>query len=1143
MSKKKKALWAWLTAFAMVLSVLSGHAGPYRVHAAEQAIPDTLELGKSYSGTLTTGSPYTVDTTYAEGDKFMVEMTIVSGAAIYKQIGYQSNVSDWKWQSHWAGEDGVKDGTFFSKTIEASVSGGADSKMQIKFVLDTLVTDATAGDGTFIVSGLKITKAVGPQYVAQTINKPVSEVLEITDNNVYQKRFPIPDSIAVDKIIVVFDSNSNGDIGYNVPENNWASEKYSGSSVWELTDVSSRNILYSSIQLQTYSGTENVVLRKLIFAEAGADYSAELLPDEPEVTPEPGEPTATPEPGEPTVTPEPGEPTVTPEPGEPGDSETFTNGMTIEMEKIYAGNLAVSGGEYSELASFYIADAEAKEGDVYTVTYTVSGCGFNQIGFQTDADIDPQNPDDNKKYPWHNNYWSSDTPVPDGTVETHQIEVSAVGATKYTNGAVKCTLKAGQKVGDSESAVITIENLKVTVNRKVIDATARYEVVEFNKPATEVLDLVSGDWGSNYQKSFAFPAGLKVDEVVAVWKSSLSFSGIFGGNVDNEWTTLCEGSSSSGQSTWKVSGLSEKNLGAEPSINVQIWWPSTGLESVTLQKLIFAEKGADYSKELGNGSGGTTGGSGNGFIENLYPDPTPTTAPAEEKPDEENPDKKQVKAGDKLSYDYAEYADVMDRIEVVFTSSGYFNGSLGLSIDGAWGQTDGESGGGTTTWVYDNISGREANGYFEVQIWYVSEGVTVTLDRVTVYDKNGNVIGGETGSEPVEPDDGSEEPEDGKEEPDDGRDEPDESSERETQVIRREIPGEGATKVTNEVKPNKTLDANNEGGKMYQIPLDQFAESGAIKKFAVTITFDQPSVLGWTGGGGGIGFSTDKEWQTADFEHGFIDGAKNTVRYEFEVPEGVTVTMNTAADPNDLSTGSIFQVGWWWGSTPSITVDKIEIEQEKPNTKVIEITVSKEPVFLTEEPGSHSMQLSELVGDTSEIDSLVLHVAATGKFKGAVYAKLADGELPLMAEGLTKIADIEMDEYGYSDVAIDELAGLLEGELVLEVTEIEEGATVVVDGIRLLNLDGEDLTDEPEWNPDEVEPEEPDDTEDPGDTDETDETEEPDETEKPDNTGETDDTKDTDLPKTGLADSGYFYLIGLAIMFAGAMLAVRRKEA
>ena len=69
-----------------------------------------------------------------------------------------------------------------------------------------------------------------------------------------------------------------------------------------------------------------------------------------------------------------------------------------------------------------------------------------------------------------------------------------------------------------------------------------------------------------------------------------------------------------------------------------------------------------------------------------------------------------------------------------------------------------------------------------------------------------------------------------------------------------------------------------EGGKMYQIPLDQFAESGAIKKFAVTITFDQPSVLGWTGGGGGIGFSTDKEWQTADFEHGFIDGAKNTVR-------------------------------------------------------------------------------------------------------------------------------------------------------------------------------------------------------------------------------------------------------------------------
>nr|MDE7298077.1 LPXTG cell wall anchor domain-containing protein [Lachnospiraceae bacterium] len=869
---------------------------------------------------------------------------------------------------------------------------------------------------------------------------------------------------------------------------------------------------------------------------------------------------------EPTVTPEPDEPTVTPGPGEPGDSEAFTKGMTVQLDKSYSGDIAVVEGE---LATFYIADAEAKKGDIYTVTYTISGCDFNQIGFQTDADIDPSNPDTNKQYPWHNNYWSSDTPMPDGSVETHEIEVTATGVTKYTGGMVLCTLRTGTKVGSSGSTAIKIENLKVTVKRKVVDASARYEVVSINKPATEALDLASGEGWSNYQKAFAFPAGLEVDEVVAVWKSTGSFNGIFGSNVAGAWTELCKGSSSSGQSTWKVTGLSEKELGSEPFVSIQIWWAANGESTITLQKLIFAEKGADYSKELSTGSstGGSTGGSIGGFIENLYPDldstptPAPTTAPAEENPGEDDTDAKPVKAGDKISYNYAEYADIIDRIEVVLTSSGYFNGSLGLSIDGAWGQADGESSGGTVTWVYDKISGREANGYFEVQIWWVNDGVTVTLDRVTLYDKNGNVIGAEKGSETVDPDDGKEDPDDGKEDPDDSGEQ---GEKNETQVIRREIPGEGVTKVTNEVEPNKVLDANNEDGKMYQMPLDQFAESGTIRKFAVTITFDQPSVLGWTGGTGGVGFSTDKGWLTADFENAFIDGAKNTVRYEFEVPEGATVTMNTASDPSNLSTGSLFQVGWWWGSTPSITVDKIEVEQEKPNTKIVEITVSRTPVFLTETPGSHSVPLAELVADTSEIDSLILRVASTGKFKGAVYAKLSDGEIPLMADELTKIADIEMDEYGYADIMIDELAGLLEGELVLEITEIEEGATVVIDGIRLLNLDGEDLTDEPEWNPnpdDGDDPDDPDDPDDQGDIENPDDedpddqgdTENPDD-EDPDDQGDTrdpddgndtdepDDKKDTDLPKTGLVGSGYFYLTGLAMLLAGGILLLKKKE-
>ncbi|MDE7212253.1 MAG: hypothetical protein K2O03_12545, partial [Lachnospiraceae bacterium] len=263
---------------------------------------------------------------------------------------------------------------------------------------------------------------------------------------------------------------------------------------------------------------------------------------------------------------------------EPSDSEPFTDGMTIELDKEYSGEVSAVSEAYKALATFYLEDADVKKGDVYTVTYTVSGAKYNQIGFQTDADVVIAD----NNYPWHNKYYDEKIAIPDGTVETYKIEVTADGVSKYTNGKVSCKLTAANVVGSVEpSDKVRIENFKITVERKVVVEGARYEVTKVNKPATEALDFASGEGWENYQKPFAFPEGLNVDEVIVVWKSTISFNGIIGMNIDGKWNGEAAFSSSSGSSTWKLIGLTEKNLDDSPTANIQIWYPSTGLTAIT----------------------------------------------------------------------------------------------------------------------------------------------------------------------------------------------------------------------------------------------------------------------------------------------------------------------------------------------------------------------------------------------------------------------------------------------------------------------------------------------------------------------------------------------------------------------------------
>lgn len=813
----------------------------------------------------------------------------------------------------------------------------------------------------------------------------------------------------------------------------------------------------------------------------------------------------------------PAEPTDMPE-----DTRLFTNGMTIELDKSYTGTVARQAGSYYEMAGFYLKDTDAKAGDVYHVTYSLSGANYNQVGFQTDADIVTAD----SKFPWHNTYWSSDTAMPDGNIESFTVEVTADGAAKFDNGLVACKMTAGDLIGSSDSA-ITISNLKITVTRKQVDETAEYRVLTFDENVDTAFQK-DPNYGTLYKliDITQFPE-LTVDTVVAVFSANASFNGTIGTNIDGVWTNFDQ-TGASGHNTWKVTGLAGKNT--DGSLNVQIWWKEN-TTTVTLQKVIIAEAGADFSSEINNSNISTPTPMPTLTPSPVTPAPTAIPAPTPTAVPEETGTAQTLKPGDKISLDFAAFADMVDKVEVTLTSNGYFNGCLGVSVGGGWEQTEPSSEGGTVTWSCSGIAGREASGYGELQIWYANDGVSITLDKIAYYDKAGNAVGpdgeaaGETEENPEE--------------------NPEDDEKPKKMVIIREIPGEGTTEIKKLIECSKVLDANAEETKMFQIPMEQFAGNGSLKKINVTITFDQTVMQYWTGGAGAIGYSTDSEWQQIEFENAFIDGTKNTVEITIDVPEGVNPTFDD---------GSIFQIGWWWGSTASISVDKVEFVFEKENVTTVSIEVNENPVLLVTEPGSQNVSITDLVRDTAAVNKIELHMAATGSFHAAVYmdADLSaeTSEIQLMAKERIKLGEISMDKSGYETFTFENLAEKLTGDLIVDITSVEEGATVALDSISLYSMDDELLTDEAETDGSGTE-------EPKAEENETNEAEEP-ETEEPVSEPEVEPTDDAkaneqaegekkpeetaELPKTGRMNAGWFYFLGMAMAGAGAVL-LRKKEA
>lgn len=154
-----------------------------------------------------------------------------------------------------------------------------------------------------------------------------------------------------------------------------------------------------------------------------------------------------------------------------------------------------------------------------------------------------------------------------------------------------------------------------------------------------------------------------------------------------------------------------------------------------------------------------------------------------------------------------------------------------------------------------------------------------------------------------------------------------------------------AAEVTKTVEVNAVLDSADDS-KLYQLPMEQFAGNGDLQKIIATVTFAQPEALGWVGGGGAIGYnivSADGDWQQVDFEHQFVDGETNTVDIVVEIPDGVVVAYDSE---------SIVQVGWWWGSTSSITLDKITLVFDNPDAAPAEDTTDTAPAEDTEDTAS-----------------------------------------------------------------------------------------------------------------------------------------------------------------------------------------------
>ncbi|MDE7298219.1 MAG: hypothetical protein K2N94_05245, partial [Lachnospiraceae bacterium] len=192
MSKKRRALWAWLTAFAMVISVLSGHAGPYRAYAAEgepgsggtvktltgSAIESNLILGKTYSGTAEftaneynyAAGFYVSDAELKSGDMYDITLTLGSGAEAYDQVAIASSCNGWAWDNAFAiWPDSVVAGTrmYVTHEVKTDLSGGFSFQIQMV----KRGTDIKSGE-SFIaeIESLKVTKRKAAEAISSNLS-------------------------------------------------------------------------------------------------------------------------------------------------------------------------------------------------------------------------------------------------------------------------------------------------------------------------------------------------------------------------------------------------------------------------------------------------------------------------------------------------------------------------------------------------------------------------------------------------------------------------------------------------------------------------------------------------------------------------------------------------------------------------------------------------------------------------------------------------------------------------------------------------------------------------------------------------------------------------------------------------------------
>ena len=93
---------------------------------------------------------------------------------------------------------------------------------------------------------------------------------------------------------------------------------------------------------------------------------------------------------------------------------------------------------------------------------------------------------------------------------------------------------------------------------------------------------------------------------------------------------------------------------------------------------------------------------------------------------------------------YIDYTKV-SAIDAVITVNGeYVDGAIGLcDLNGDWHNFQGSGSNETTTWHAEGLDGIfavDGKDAFQVQFWNVSDGATFTVDSVTLYDADGNVI-------------------------------------------------------------------------------------------------------------------------------------------------------------------------------------------------------------------------------------------------------------------------------------------------------------------------------------------------------------------------------------------------------------------